>query len=1707
MNDLLEQFMLTVKRTAYGPEKGVSHEAVQCRPDKIYYTGILVPGTSASHILKNEDMSDNIDNNPDTEAIDSEDPGNSDTVTGKAEDYNISSAGIIFSVNNDAIINVLVSYGRYEKSKDRYVREPLYKELSIDLTRYKEPYCVDIDGDDSIDVKLEIEYLNEKNLRLTLFNEEKRDIPIDDIWKYKLFQVSLRINVEGGPLNSIDNKPFNSEINALYWNKVHYARGYNCSSIWNHLDTELKRDSEGEKKLKWCDYTVNYDKYYAPDLRIEFMPVYQSLTPESVKSDGDLSPSSMVSSLDMQKLNNLAESYEKWINGMSKKLEDKIKNENNMDAYEILSKNIDNNRTALKRIRDGINILNNNGNAEKSFRFVNAVMSTVGRWRKYRGGFVWRPFQMAFLLMEIDGIVNETSETRNIVDVLWVHTGAGKTEAYLAAAIFDIIYRRYKMKSENKISENPGTSVISRYTLRLLTVQQFKRTVDFITAAEYIRQKGYNGISFNDQSEYPISAGLWVGNNLTPNSRNDAFKFFKSVDSTGNHNFQGNPAQIIKCPACWSLLAIPQRESLKTGDSFFILSSGARQLNSGGKDFSISSCGDEIFKITALRNMTFIQVKNSADFSPLNIKNISGILFPGYHINKINTKKEIEIKCNNPDCELHRNNIRIPAYTVDDDIYTANPSFIISTVDKIARLAFNENASKIFGNMESHRPDLMIQDEMHLLTGPMGSFFGVYENSVSAILRHNGVESVKYIAASATVNRYSEQIQSLFSRNGMIFPPGGASLDDSYFFHAAEQENDTGQKIIPDRPGRTYVGIMPAGTSVQSALVDILSRIINKKYENIEDENIKYFWTPVIYFNSIKELSIAGSLYREDVMQRVSLSGISALNPENIEELSGRAISTDIPVILDRLENWNPRTEENSDALITTSMFGTGVDISRFSLMIVGGQPKMTAEYIQATGRTGREKNALVIVIYSASRPRDRSHYEMFLQYHDKIHANVESSPVSPWSIGSLDIAAAPAFVAFARAVCSSMTKNEDAINIRNNKKIIEDFFDDTRERLKYLDNEKIIDGILAHYRKIIDRWEKIAENSQSLVYSAFSNGDKNSNSSIVLGSPEDRYRKKPENIVYENVPQSLRDIEESANFGGADIRKSQFIFGYGPGSIIEGKDHASVIKRKDIYNIQRPDKSKILKNSDISGKINSSVLNYAGQLMDVSNLHVIDLPSNQAINYPSDKELYKTAYFPLWRVCYNESAHEKNTRCGEKTSILYKSDEYNNKCPVCGTSNNSSQIRFIMACPSGHLDDVNWNYAVHSKFRGKSCESNYYHWSASASSLSSIKIKCAQCGENTNMQEIYRKRFKCTGRHMEDDSNSTCTCNMKIIQRQSSSVRYPLTSTFLNMPGSETLNSINSDKLKEVNALFAISVNKDNLNSLNEGIRSLLGDSYGNIRSAYELNTVDGMNRFKSAINEIITPDLDIKSLMAHEFQYLRSTVQDPESFGNFEWAIPRDGIDMITLQLGYVRNIRLTAGGECKQKIVRSSFNFDKMEYMPGIINTADSIFIYAENIINDMKKYRAENYTDDWTNIDNKYTHVWKDYTKSPEFVFLHTLSHALIKAISHRTGYSISSIRERVYATDSGNGILIYSSIPGSDGNVGGLSELVTEEFVPDIFSEALKYIDNCSNDPFCRSTQRGNGPDGAACYSCIMLPETSCEYGNSFLDRKIWRHIQ
>ncbi len=1715
MENLISDFIYFIKRNVIGPENG-AREKIDENPKYKYFTGMLVPGNSTN--LEDEINS----NDPDDEAID-DDSDNRETIGIK--NYNISSAGVALLLDQGCIrepghIRVLVSYGRYSYEDNKYVRRPFYKRLDIDINKLQAYYDVEDYGRAA--VRLGVVRSGAGSIKFIIYNQMKCKIDYNEIWRYTIFQVSLRINTDGCIKFIRSDRSTDETMSAIYYDKRSYGRGYNCAAVWRDLDTEMAGDEMDEKLLKWPDYRSEYDEFYSPEIRTEFTPMYQSLTPESVKLNVDLSARGMITGSYCGVLEALIQDYEKWIEKTDERLQDKQKSMPD-NVYRQLVSNINNNKTALERIKCGINTLKNSRNADRGFRFVNAVMDTVGRWRNYQNGFTWRPFQLAFLLMEINDIVNTDSDTRKLMDILWVHTGAGKTEAYMAAAIFDIIYRRYTMTGDS-MGQNPGTSVISRYTLRLLTVQQFKRAMEVITAAEYIRKSGYNDMDFNDGSEYPISGGLWVGNNITPNKRLDAIKFIKNIHNNKNPRSGGNPVQIMRCPACGSLLAIPVDGGLRAGESIFVTAPDA-SINDQytGSEFRISKIRGTVYEVQALKDMTFNDIANTADLDNLHISEMYKILLPGYSIVPNGRREEIQIKCRNPDCVLY--DVGIPAYTVDEDIYRYHPSFIISTVDKIARLSFDPESANIFRADDSYSgPDLIIQDEMHLLTGSMGSLFGVYENAVSTI---NENRNVKYIAASATVNRYGEQVSLLFARRGMLFPPGGMDSSDSYFFISPDVR--PAGRITPERPGRVYMGLMATGKSMQSALIDIITDIIKTKYAMAGSADIKYFWTPVLYFNSIKELSIAGSLYREDVMQRINLDDSMELDPENIEELSSRADSQEIPLILERLEGWNSGIiKNNPDALITTSMFGTGVDISRLSIMVVSGQPKMTAEYIQATGRVGRSRNALVLVLYNISRPRDRSHYEMFLQYHDKIHAYVENSPVSPWSAGSMERVAGPAFVAYARAVNPSLSGSKDAGNITSCTRTVDDFLKFTGERLGLMNSAGEVVG---EYSKIIDRWISVASKNNQMAYSNASlmhGTKKNYFNSVVLGLPQDRYLSVKPDIVYPDAPQSLRDVEESGNFDGFDIRKSQFVFGYGPGSIIEGRDSSSVIKSDRIYGIIRNDISRITYHFSMDLRLNNHVKNALSRMFGSGqDIHVLELPSNQALMPGSpDDVLYGTEYFPAWMVCNNEAGHLK--KIGRRVSILYLSRKGENKCPVCNIDRNSTQIRFVMACPAGHMDDIGWDYAVHGK--AKNDRPEYYLWKQTSKQLKSIKIECPKCHRLTTMQDVYGIHFWCTGRYPENDNKNNggtaCRYKMHVMQRQASSLRYPETFMMLNLPRLQGLAGIDENALKTIGSL----INNNNIaNQLDEIVKSLSGsiltdEQWNDIKSRYDINTPGGRKKLGEAIGNILnknSDDMDRRAIMQMEFEFLYDISENGPSGnynGNFNVLGPFRSdhlmgfkytgigqIEMLIVQPYYIRNVRDSKNASGVPEPVSSSFEFGNKEYIPGIINNGDSIFIYVAPaaMAEIIKSYKNSEYR--WIPALNA-SMIWDDYPNSMEFVLLHTLSHALIRAVSHRTGYSMASLRERVYSTDAGYGILIYSNVPGSDGSTGGLTDLVRNGMLDEIIEEAWGYIKECSNDPFCSGKMwNPSEANGAACYSCVMLPETSCEYYNKFLDRNIWGH--
>ena len=316
-----------------------------------------------------------------------------------------------------------------------------------------------------------------------------------------------------------------------------------------------------------------------------------------------------------------------------------------------------------------------------------------------------------------------------------------------------------------------------------------------------------------------------------------------------------------------------------------------------------------------------------------------------------------------------------------------------------------ENSSRYvkddFVEIESlHPPDLIIQDELHLMNGPLGSLFGLYENMVDAIIKKQG-GNPKYIASTATINNAEKQVKLLFSKKVFQFPPYGLDISDSFF--VKDFSNDYGSMWDENNRGRVYMGIYSSGYGHFTHQIRLYSRLINVANDNYDEDKIKYYWTIVGYYNAIKELGSGVALYKDDILSRLKIISHDIydrkLKPEEDNlELSSRIDSTDLPIILDELERDGDNKPPKYNAIFTTSMFGTGVDISHLSVMIMNAQPKTTGDYIQATGRIGRNHGGLIIDLLRSGRPRDLNHYELFSSYHSRINREVEPISVSPFS-------------------------------------------------------------------------------------------------------------------------------------------------------------------------------------------------------------------------------------------------------------------------------------------------------------------------------------------------------------------------------------------------------------------------------------------------------------------------------------------------------------------------------------------------------------------------------------------------------------------------------------------------------------------------------------------------------------------------------------
>lgn len=824
-----------------------------------------------------------------------------------------------------------------------------------------------------------------------------------------LFQAHFRLSVEapdgkkhilpypGPDLDSLDEEE--KSMILLYRNERTFGVGHGCAAMWDYKG--------GGDKTSWisaeCLPSIETPSI-TPDIRDENnIEIKIPMAPLAglIKEDDGFTT-----------LEKLIFSYEKWISTREAELTEL----RSPSLRETGERHLAECRSCAARMHEGLAYLRRDKKAQKAFRLANRAIlyqqlrsrPEPRRWHvddkskriifsdpyekldplKINGskGY-WRAFQMAFLLATIQSVAVSNDKDRDIVELIWFPTGGGKTEAYLGLSAFSMLLQRLNNRNDT------GTNIIMRYTLRLLTTQQFLRASRLICAMELIRKE-----IPEDLGSREFSIGLWVGGNNTPNSNKEAVQIFQALAKGTKHS--ENKFILDRCPWCSAQIGpVDEGQSRKGG--FQIL---------------------------------------------------------GYYM----TGDTVAFRCSDPSCEFKAN---LPIHVTDEEIYKRSPSMIIGTVDKFAMLTWKPSARALFGIDSTGKriqspPNLIIQDELHLISGPLGSMVGLFECLIEELCtdrRGDLPVKPKIISSTATIRRYREQIKALYARNRTcLFPPPGLHAGDSFFSKYATDPDGS-----PAR-GRVYVGVHAPGLgSMQTVQVRTATALMQHPL-NFKEENRDPWWTLVMFFNSLRELGGALTLFQSDILdyQQTYLDRRRSEKRHwrsfyEIVELTGRANSEDIPKAMANLEK-SYQIEANHkavDVCLASNILEVGVDIERLSLMAVVGQPKTTAQYIQVTGRVGRkwfERPGLIVTMYSTAKPRDKSHFEKFVSYHQKLYAQVEPTSVTPFSAPVLERALHAAMIAYVRQFGES-----DAGPDPFPEALVEEFKNLVFERIKIVDPDE----------------------------------------------------------------------------------------------------------------------------------------------------------------------------------------------------------------------------------------------------------------------------------------------------------------------------------------------------------------------------------------------------------------------------------------------------------------------------------------------------------------------------------------------------------------------------------------------------------------------------------------------------------------------------
>jgi len=1039
--EIRERLTTELRLDLIGPshhDTALVNETLPDPPSRWYLTGFLVPVDTPSR-RKARDPQEEMDTAEQGGADDDETPDRS----AANPRYLPSSMGLSLLVEPETeILRVTARWGDYrlEESENenrrkerRWRREQREVTCDIPLTSGPPIALADTDG---LEIARHIrrtqvrsEAGNRNVLAVSLFLVNRRQSLLEPELEDKAMAFQAEIEIDGtastvarADLSGLDANDDDARIADLHYRDVvDWAVGHNVS-----VDAEGDADNGTCRHLRTCWLPMTFVPRLIPG---DIAGVELGMDALAVLADAAAA---------RQALENLPRLYREWIEQQQIGLSSLSARRRDVATALLVEA-----RRAADRIEDGIALLAD-ARVLDAFRLMNRALAAAASRRRPGEPPQWYPFQLAFILLNLRGLVTPEHDDREIVDLLFFPTGGGKTEAYLGLAAFVMVWRRLAHPGLGGC----GLAVLMRYTLRLLTLDQLGRAAAVVCALELARRADAAKLG-----DWPFEIGLWVGRGATPNrmgevGNNDEHTARIQVLRYARDSSSFPPIPIDSCP--W--------------------------------------CGEK------LKPDAFRLVPNSEH--PTNLL----------------------LVCSNRRCDFSRAP-GLPVLTVDEPIYRRLPVFLIATVDKFAAMPWEGSVASFFGRIERAdgdgfygpadprrgtalpAPDLIIQDELHLISGPLGSIAGLYETALETLCcREVDGKRVrpKLVASTATVRRAQTQIQALFDRSRTaIFPPPAPDRSDSFFAKA---------DVAPER-SRLYLGLAAPGRSPKVLFLRAATTLAAVARKAWDDEGgvgayragklnpADPFMTTVGYFNALRELGSARRIVDDEVRLRASRYATRQRTGDPAARFADRALhdalelTSRIPTAeVSETKARRNRTFDKNDAVdvaLATNMISVGLDVVRLGLMLVSGQPKTAGEYIQATSRVGRDPDrpGFVVALLNMHKPRDRSHYERFAYWHAAFYRAVEATSVTPFAPRALDRGLAAVLVAMARLADGTLTPNSAAAAADQMRTQIDWVADRVRDRVlghKTGTPAVVAAQVRARAESLLDAWASLAHDRNS---------------------------------------------------------------------------------------------------------------------------------------------------------------------------------------------------------------------------------------------------------------------------------------------------------------------------------------------------------------------------------------------------------------------------------------------------------------------------------------------------------------------------------------------------------------------------------------------------------------------------------------------------